>query len=108
MAKIAVHSQRGNIQPLTFQHTTTWDESKPEEKQLCIDKATEACSVDCNVIVPKDGEKLFQAIQLPAPAEHVGPTDDLIALMSAYRDASIKNLKIQILSIYIYMPTGIP
>ena len=98
MATIAMHSQRGKIQPLTFQLTTTWDESKPEEKELCIEKATEACSVVCSVIAPKDGEKLFQAIQLPAPAEHVGPTDDLIALMSAYHDASTKNLKTQILS----------
>ena len=70
MAKIAMHSQRGKIQPLTFQLTTTWEESKPEEKELCIEKATEACRVVCSVIAPKDGEKLFQAIQLPAPAEH--------------------------------------
>ena len=105
MAKIAMHSQREKIQPLTFQLTTTWDESKPEEKELCIEKATEACSVVCSVIAPKDGEKLFQAIQLPAPAEHVGPTDDLIALMFAYRDASTKNMKTQILSIYAYRYT---
>jgi len=105
MAKIAMHSQRGKLQPVTFQLTTTWDEWKPEEKQLCIEKATEAYSVVCSVIAPKDREKLFQAIQLPAPAVHVGPTDDLIALMSAYRDASTKNLKTQILSIYAYRYT---
>ena len=51
-AKIAMHSQRGKIQPLTFQLNITWDESKPEEKQLCIGKATEACSVVCSVIAP--------------------------------------------------------
>ena len=35
----------------------------------------------------------------------MGPTDDLIALMSAYRDASTKNLTTQILSIYAYLYT---
>ena len=59
----------------------------------------------CSVIAPKDGDKLFQAIQQPAVAEREGPRDDLIALMSAYRDASTKNVKTQILSIYAYRYT---
>ena len=105
MAKIAVHSERGKIQPLTFQMSTTWEKSSPEEKEICIEKATEACSVICSVIAPKDGDQLFQAIQQPAAAEREGPSDDLIAFMSAYRDASTKNVKTQILSIYAYRYT---
>lgn len=91
--------------PLTFQLSTTWEKSKPEEKELCIQKATEACNVICSVIAPKDSEKLFEAIQQPASAERLGPSDDLIALMSAYRNAATKNLKTQILSIYAYRYT---
>ena len=105
MAKIAVHSERGKIQPLTFQMSTTWEKSSPEEKEICIEKATEACSVICSVIAPKDGDQLFQAIQQPAAAGREGPSDDLIAFMSAYRDASTKNVKTQILSIYAYRYT---
>ena len=105
MSKIALHTPKQNIQPLTFQLSTTWEKSKPEEKELCIQKATEACNVICSVIAPKDSEKLFEAIQQPASAERLGPSDDLIALMSAYRNAATKNLKTQILSIYAYRYT---
>jgi hypothetical protein len=102
MANLCMHTDRGKINPLTFQLSTSWDDSKEEEKKTCIDKATEACSVICCVIAPKDGEKLFQAIQQTAQAENVGPSEDLIAMMSAYRDASSNNIKTQILSIYAY------
>ena len=53
----------------------------------------------------KDGEKLFQAIRQPTANDLDEPTEDLIALMSAYRDAMTKNVKIQILSIYAYRYT---
>ena len=105
MAKTAVHSERGTIQPLTFQMSTTWEKSSPEEKEICMEKETGACSVICSVIAPKDGDKLFQAIQQPAAAEREGPSDDLIAFMSAYRHASTKNVKTQILNIYAYRYT---
>ncbi|KAL9958399.1 hypothetical protein ACROYT_G035406 [Oculina patagonica] len=105
MSKIAMHTPEQNIQPLTFQLSTTWEKSKPDEKELCIQRATEACSVICSVIAPKDSAKLFEAIQQPASGERFGPTDDLIALMSAYRNAATKNLKTQILSIYAYRYT---
>ena len=105
MAKIARHSKREGLKPLIFQLSTTWEEAIPEERKICIGKATEACEVICSVIAPKDGEKLFKAMHQPTAEDLVGPTEDLIALMSAYRDAMTKNLKIQILSIYAYRYT---
>ena len=105
MAKIARHSKREDLTPLTFQLSTTWEEAIPDERKTCIEKATKACEVICSVIAPKDGEKLFQAIHQPTANDLDEPTEDLIALMSAYRDAMTKNVKIQILSIYAYRYT---
>ena len=89
MAKIARHSKREDLMPLTFQLSTTWKEA--------TEKATKACEVICSVIAPKDGEKLFQAIHQPTANDLDEVTEDLIALMSAYRDAISKNVKIIIL-----------
>ena len=105
MAKIARHSKREDLTPLTFQLSTTWEEAIPDERKTCIEKATKACEVICSVKAPKDGEKLFQAIHQPTANDLDEPTEDLIALMSAYRDAMTKYVKIQILSIYAYRYT---
>ncbi|PFX26437.1 hypothetical protein AWC38_SpisGene8914 [Stylophora pistillata] len=50
----------GRVSPLTFQLKSTWEEAKEHEKEICIDKATEACTLVCDVIAPKAGKKLFQ------------------------------------------------
>ena len=88
--KIAKHSKREDLMPLTFQLSTTWEEAIPDERKTCIEKATKACEVICSVIAPKDGEKLFQAIRQPTANDLDEPTEDLIASMSAYRDAMTK------------------
>ena len=90
MAKIARHSKREDLMPLTFQLSTTWEEAILNERKTCIGKATKACEVICIVIAPKDGEKLFQAIRQPTANDLDEPTEDLIASMSAYRDAMTK------------------
>ena len=105
MAKIARHSKREDLMPLTFQLSTTWEEAIPDERKTCLEKATKASKVICSVIAPKDGETLFQAIRQPTANDLDEPTEDLIALMSAYRDAMTKNVMIQILSIYAYRYT---
>ena len=91
--------------PLTFQLSTPWEEAIPDERKTCIEKATKACEVICSVIAPNCSEKLFQAIHQPTANDLDEATEDLIALMSAYRDAMAKNVKIQILSIYAYRYT---
>ena len=65
MAKIARHSKRDDLMPLTFQLSTTWEEVIPDERKTCIAKATKGCKVICSVIAPKDGKKLFQAVHQP-------------------------------------------
>ena len=49
----------GRVSPLTFQLKSTWEEAKEHEKEICIDKATEACTLDCDIIEPKAGQQLF-------------------------------------------------
>ena len=83
MAKIARHSKREDLMPLTLQLFTTWEEAIPDERKTCLVKATKASEVICIVIAPKDGEKLFQAIRQPTANDLDEPTEDLIALMSA-------------------------
>ncbi|CAB3997609.1 Hypothetical predicted protein [Paramuricea clavata] len=101
MSKIAAHTPVGAIEPLVFQLPASWDEAKIEDKKICKERALDACQTVCEFIVPKDGNKLFQAIQ----QEPRGPTTELIALMCAYRDAQTRNVKRQILSIYAYHHT---
>ena len=101
MAKIAIHSKRVHLTPLTFQLSTTWEEAIPDERKTFNEKATKACEVICSVIAPKDGEKLFSS----DTPKMLMNQKRIFALMSAYRDAMTKNVKIQILSIYAYRYT---
>ena len=75
------------------------------KEKLAQRKQTKACEVICSVIALRDGKKLFQAIRQPTANDLDEPIDDFIALMSAYRAAMTKNVKIQILSIYAYWYT---
>lgn len=102
VAKIAAHTpSAGFLEPLESQLTSTWEEAEPKDKNIYKDIASDACRAVCELIAPKDGQKLFEEIK----REPTGPTDDLIALMCAYRDAQTRNVKMQILSIYAYRHT---
>ena len=57
------------------------------------------------MIAPNDGERLFNEMAQTISNNTNGPTDDLIALMSAYHNVQTKNVKLQILSIYAYQHT---
>ena len=60
---------------------------------------TEACNLVCDVIAPKAGPELFQTCFTPEKDAHF---TDLVPLMEAYSNASTKNVKTQILSMYAY------
>ena len=75
------------------------------KEKLAQRKQTKACEVICSVIALKDSEKFFQAIRQPTANDLDEQIEDLIALMSVYRGAMTKNVKIQILSIYAYWYT---
>ena len=87
--------------PLTRQ-TFNWTTASEKEKKSCIKRASEACTLVCNVITPNDGEKLLKSLPTKDHDQLLQPSSDLIALMSAFSKAPTKNLRIQILSIYAY------
>ena len=86
------------LEPLTFRLNSEWDEASKKEKELCIEQVNEACRAVCDVIVPKDIDKLLRSLQ--ESRREVGFSSDLKALVSAYQQAPSRSLKIQILSIY--------
>ena len=94
-----VATNAARVSPLMFQLKTTWDEASEEEKEMCIDKATEACNLVCDVIAPKAGQELFQSC---CTQQKDANYKDLVPLMEAYSNASTKNVKTQILSLYAY------
>jgi hypothetical protein len=79
-------------------HLKKWEKASKKDQKTCIDRATEACQVLCEVIAPEDGEKLFETVR--SPSEDI--SEELHLLMIAHRDAPTRNLKTQILSIYAY------
>ncbi len=89
---------------LTSQLQHDWDIVSQKEKDLYVEKATEASKLICKVIVPNDSEKFFQFM-----ANHdrslQNLSQSLHPLMTAYAQAPTKNLKTQILSIYAYEHT---
>ena len=87
-----------SIDPLKSQ-LEHWEDCSEMEKQTYIRTAKEACQLVCHVIAPRDGEKLFQVVQLQ---QNCGIARDtgLEALIAAYKKAPSKALKTQILSIY--------
>lgn len=99
MGKLNEVSTTRQVSPLTFQLKTTWDEAKEHEKEVYIDKATEACSLVCEIIAPKAAQELLQSCCIP---DTKADYEDLVPLMQAYNAAKTRNVKTQILSLYAY------
>ncbi|CAB3999301.1 Hypothetical predicted protein, partial [Paramuricea clavata] len=93
-----VATSADQVNPLTFQLKTTWDEAKEDEKEVCMDKAIEACNLVCAVIAPKAGQELFKSCCMSEEDTY----GDLVPLMQAYSKAPTRNVKTQILSLYAY------
>lgn len=72
--------------------------SKKEQLRI-IEKVTENCLLVCKVIAPKNGEELSQCMT-KSTGETISnhpASDELVGLMTAYKNASTRNLKRQIL-----------
>lgn len=94
-----VATNAGRVSPLMSQLKTSWDEASEEEKEVFIEKATESRNLVCDIIAPKAGPELFRSCVTP---EKDANFSDLVPLMEAYSNASTKNVKTQILSLYAY------
>lgn len=86
------------VEPLTFRLVSEWDLATANERALCLDQVDEACRAVCGVIAPRDSEKLLEAFQDSASVNVC--SNDLQALIVAYKNAPSRNLKTQILSLY--------
>ncbi|CAB4008860.1 Hypothetical predicted protein, partial [Paramuricea clavata] len=78
---------------------TTWNDAKEDEKGICIDKAIEACSLVCDVMAPNAGRDPFQSC---FTANKETNYSEFVPLMQAYSNATTKNVKTQILSLYAH------
>ena len=61
MDNLSVQTKIGNVSPLTFQLKSTWDEATEDEKEVCIEKVMEGCSIVCEIIAPNAGDELLQS-----------------------------------------------
>ena len=73
------------------------------EQLKVVKKAKEDCLHVCNVIAPGNGEELFESMMSEQRELFDGSApDDLVVLMTAYKNATTRNLKKQILSLYTH------
>ena len=96
-SKVAVERK-----PLTSQ-LDSWERSTAEKRQYYIQKATEDCMVVSDGIAPNDGKQLFEAMRSTDLEKPDPIADDLVrTLMNAYKKATNRSIKTQILSLYAY------
>ena len=86
-----------NFQPITTPLTKKWEHATASEKNDCLKTAEVSCRVVCSVIAPGDGDKLYEALMA---TKNMQRSNDLVTLVTAYKNAPSKNLKTQILSLY--------
>ena len=88
--------------PLLFQLKTPWDETRDADKKI-IEKASKDCLLEGKAITPESGNKLFESLEFSKDETIDHPArDDLVMLMTSYKNATSKKLKKQILSLYAF------
>ena len=90
----------GKFQPLKAPLTKRWEVATSNEKEniYCLKTAEISCRLLCSVIAPNDLDKLYEALVM---AREKQSSHDILKLTTAYKNAPTKNLKIQILSLYV-------
>ena len=88
----------GKFQPLKVPLTKSWTVATSNEKENCLKTAEMSCRLVCGVIAPNDPDKLYEAL---VTATEKRSSHDILTLTTAYKNAPTKNLKIQILSLYV-------
>ena len=90
-------------EPLKYQLKTPFQNLSDGEQLKVVKKTKEDCLHVCNVIAPGNGEELFESMMSVQRELFDGSApDDLVVLMTAYKNAKTKNLKKQILSLYAH------
>ena len=105
MSKLAIKSSSSadNFSPLASRLKTSWENTTELDRQKCQEKALQGCLLVCEVIAPNAKDDLFQALSKQSSRESEDDlSKELSVLMTAYRDAPTKSVKLQILSLYAY------
>ena len=90
-------------EPLKYQLKTPFQNLTDGEQLKFVKKAKGDCLHVCNVIAPGNGEELFESMMSVQRELFDGSApDDLVVLMTAYKNAKTRNLKKQILSLYAH------
>lgn len=90
---------QGKFSPLPPPFRKEWEKASGAEKKKYLESAEASCRIVCNVIAPKDGENLYEALITRANMQQT--SKDMLSLIAAYKKAPTKRLKTQILSIYV-------
>ena len=105
MSKLAIKSSSSadNFSPLESRLKTSWENTTELDRQKCQEKALQGCLLVCEVIAPNAKDDLFQVLSKQSSRESEDDlSKELSGLMTAYRDAPTKSVKLQILSLYAY------
>ena len=105
MSKLAVESSSSeyNFSPLASRLKTSWENKTELDRKKCQEKALQGCLLVCEVITPNAKDDLFQALCKQSSSESEDDiSEEVSVLMTAYRDAPTKSVKLQILSLYAY------
>ena len=89
---------RGKFQPLKAPLTKSWTVATSNEKENCLKTAEMSCRLVWGVIAPNDPDKLYEAL---VKATEKRSSHAILTLTTAHKNAPTKNLKIQILSLYV-------
>ena len=101
MDNLSVQTKIGNVSPLTFQWKSTWNEATEDEKEVCIEKAMEGCSIVCEIIAPNAGDELLQSCVQLSDLETECASGDLVALVQAYKNTPIIVSKMRVHALII-------
>ena len=105
MSKLAIKSSSSadTFSPLASRLKTSWENTIELDRQKCQEKALQGCLLVCEVIAPNAKDDLFQELSKQSSRESEDDlSKELSGLMTAYRDAPTKSVKLQILSLYAY------
>ena len=103
MSQLAKSASADNFSPLTSRLKTSWENTTELDRQKSQEKALQGCLLVCEVVAPNAKDDLFQALsKLSSRESEDDLSKELSVLMTAYRDAPTKSVKLQILSLYAY------
>ena len=100
MSKLAMKSSSSadNFSPLASRLKTSWENATELDRQKCQEKALQGCLLVCDVIALNAKDDLFHVLSKQSSRESEDNlSKELSVLMTAYRDAPTKSVKLQIL-----------